>query len=116
MTYSACIHNNALDPLFGRDPNERYKQDGLCWFGDMRSSVARRPNGALIADTAIALALVGSATFFTIVMEYRVGHGELTRAEVSLLRSKVHVAHVAIPGAMPNKKLEIGTKESTHGQ
>jgi hypothetical protein len=63
----------------------------------MRSSVAPRSNGALIADNAIAFALVGSAAFFIIDMGYRVGHIEPTRAELILLRTAVHVAHSAIP-------------------
>jgi hypothetical protein len=80
----------------------------------MRSSVARRPNGALIVDTAIALALVGTTAFFTVVMEYRVGHGELTRAELSLLRG-THVVHAAIPALRPTRSDRGNPGESTHG-
>jgi hypothetical protein len=59
----------------------------------MRTSIARRPNGAAIIDTAIALALVGSAAFFILVMEFCVGHGELTHAELSLLGARMRVTH-----------------------
>jgi hypothetical protein len=78
----------------------------------MRTSVARRPTGATIADAAIGLALVGSAAFFIIVMEFCVGHGELTQAELSLLGAKVRVAHSS-PTAQRPIKNEYGNRGET---
>ena len=69
----------------------------------MRTSVARRPHGETIANGAIALALIGSAAFFIIVMEFCVGHGELTQAELSLLGAKVRVAHTSPSALRPIK-------------
>jgi len=62
----------------------------------MRSSFARRWNVALIVDTAIAVALICTVTFFTVVMEYRVGSGELTRAELRLRADGPRLAHAAV--------------------
>jgi hypothetical protein len=47
----------------------------------------------LIVDVAIGLALCGTVTFFTLVMEYHVGRGELTRAGLHLLEQKTLSAH-----------------------
>ena len=69
----------------------------------MRASVARRPHGATIANGAIALAVIGSAAFFIVVMEFCVGHGELTQAELSLLGAKIRVAHSPPPAQRPIK-------------
>ena len=79
----------------------------------MRSGVARRRDIPLIADVAIALALVCTVTFFIVVMEYRVGQGELTRAELRLLDDKTRVAHA--PTANSNNRYRE-TKESKNGQ
>jgi hypothetical protein len=68
----------------------------------MRSSVARRRNGAFIADTAIALVVVGSVTFFIIVMEFFIGQGELTKSELLLLGTNVRIAH-STTSKLPNK-------------
>ena len=69
----------------------------------MRSSAARRRDVPLFVDVAIALALVGTVTFFIIVMEYCVGHGELTEAQLLLLGAKVRTAHVAMPSSSDNQ-------------
>ena len=63
----------------------------------MRSSAARRRDVPLIVDVAIALALVGTVTFFITVMEWCVGHGELTQAELLLLGVNVRMAHSTVP-------------------
>jgi len=59
----------------------------------MRSRIARRLNIPAIVDLAIAITLVCVVTFFIVVMEYCVGNGELTRAELLLLDAKTRVAH-----------------------
>jgi len=81
----------------------------------MRSSVARRRDIPLIADVAIAIALAGTVTFFIVVMEYRVGQGELTRAELHLLDEKMRVAHMPVAtGDSKNQNRE--NKESKNGK
>ncbi len=42
---------------------------------------------------AIAIGLLGSVTFFILVVEYHIGHGELTAAELHLLAGKTRLAH-----------------------
>jgi hypothetical protein len=80
----------------------------------MPSSIVRR-RVPLIADLAIAVALAGTVTFFLIVMEYCVGHGELTRAELQLRDTKLRMAHS--PAATGENKTDNGNiKESNHGQ
>jgi hypothetical protein len=83
----------------------------LCWFilhaADLGSASERcadcRCGGRRPA---------GSAAFFTIVTEYSAGHGELTRAELSLLRgSRVAPAAVAAHRSTTRK-----SEENTHGQ
>lgn len=59
----------------------------------MRSGFARRRDVPLIADVAIAIALLSSVTFFILVIEYHVGSGELTEAELHLLDDKTRLAH-----------------------
>jgi hypothetical protein len=59
----------------------------------MRSGFARRRDVPLIADVAIAIALLSSVTFFVLVIEYHVGRGELTAAELHLLDEKTRLAH-----------------------
>lgn len=59
----------------------------------MRSGLARRHEISLIADMAIAITLLGSVTFFILVVEYHVGHGELTSAQLHLLAAKTRLAH-----------------------
>jgi hypothetical protein len=81
----------------------------------MRSGFARRRDVPLIADVAIALALVCSVTFFIIVMEYRVGQGELTRAELRLLAEETRVAHASTKPDNNNDR-QRETKESKNGQ
>ena len=81
----------------------------------MRSSVARRRDVPLIADVAIAFALVCTVTFFIVVMEYRVGQGELTRAELRLLDDKTRVAHAPTSPDNSNNRYRE-TKERRNGQ
>jgi len=60
----------------------------------MRLRAAQR-DLPFFADLAIAAGLVFSATFFLIVMEFCLGHGELTRAQLSLLDANRQVAHAS---------------------
>jgi hypothetical protein len=76
----------------------------------MRARVARHTRVPLLVDVAIALALVAAVTFYIVVTEYRVGNGELTRAELLLLDSKTHVAHAHL---IRNGKT---TKQETQGE
>lgn len=80
----------------------------------MRSVVQRR-NVSLLVDTAIALAFVGTVTFFALVMEYCVGHGELTQAELRLLNTNVRIAHKNVPLSDGNKQ-NWKYKESKNGK
>ena len=66
----------------------------------MRSGVVWRRDVPLITDVAIALVLVGTVTFFVVVMEYCVGRGELTAAELGLMNATVRTA---IAPAINNK-------------
>ena len=70
----------------------------------MRSSVARRLDVPLIADVAIAVALVGTVTFFILVVEFCVGQGELTQAQLLLLGANIRTAHSAAPIINDNKR------------
>jgi len=55
----------------------------------MRSSVARRPNSASIAETAIGL--FGSAAFLTISMDDCAGPSGQARTKLLSLRPAIHV-------------------------
>lgn len=81
----------------------------------MRSGVVRHRNVPLIVDVAIALVLVGTVTFFIVVMEYCVGRGELTRAQLLLLGANVRIAHSTDP-TIDDKKHNRENKESKNGQ
>lgn len=70
----------------------------------MRSSAARRWDVPLIVDVAIALALVSTVTFFIIVMEYHVGAGELTHAQLLLLSAKKRTPHTSALIRNDNKR------------
>ncbi len=74
----------------------------------MRMSAARRRDVPLMVDVAIGLVLVAVATFYIVVTEYYVGNGELTRAELLLLDTKVRVAHA--PTRTDNKKIDQETQ------
>jgi hypothetical protein len=69
----------------------------------MRSSEGRGGKIPLIVDVAIALALVASFIFFIVVMEYHVGAGELTHAELRLFGAKIRTAHSTVPTGNDNK-------------
>ena len=69
----------------------------------MRSSEGRGGKVLLTVDVAIALALVASVVFFIVVMEYHVGAGELTRAELLLLGAKIRTARSTVPTGNDNK-------------
>ncbi len=69
----------------------------------MRSSEGRGEKFPLIIDVAIALALVASFAFFIVVMEYHVGAGELTHAELLLLGAKIRTAHSTVLTGNDNK-------------
>jgi hypothetical protein len=58
----------------------------------MDSRVLRR-RAVFAADIAIAASVAFSAAFFLIVMEYCVGNGELTHAQLALLGGKAHAVH-----------------------
>jgi len=58
----------------------------------MRSRITRR-HLSFALDVAIAIGVAFSATFFILVMEFRAGHGELTRAALTLLANNPRVAH-----------------------
>jgi hypothetical protein len=77
----------------------------------MRSGFARRRDVPLIADLAIAVALLSSVTFFILVVEYHVGHGELTEAELHLFDEKTRLAH-----APADKNQNWKPKETSHEQ
>ncbi len=81
----------------------------------MRSGVVRRRDVLLIVDVAIALVLVGTVTFFIVVMEYCVGRGELTHAQLLLLGANVRIAH-SIDPTIDDKKHNRDNKESKNGQ
>jgi len=62
----------------------------------MRSRNARRTLSSLAINVAIAAAWVGAVTFFIVVMEYHIGRGELTAAELSLINATVRTATAPI--------------------
>lgn len=70
----------------------------------MRSRAAPRRDVPLMVDAAIAIALIGTVSFFVIVMEYHVGRGELTRAELRLLDASVRTAHSTMPATKNNNR------------
>ena len=57
----------------------------------MKSRVTRHRMPRAL-DVAIAVAWVGAVTFFIVVMEYHVGRGELTAAELGLMNATVRTA------------------------
>jgi 23S rRNA maturation mini-RNase III len=75
----------------------------------MQSGLARRRNVSLIADMATAIMLMGSVTFFILVVEYHVGHGELTAAQLHLLAAKTRLAH-----AQADNNQNWKPKETSH--
>ena len=68
----------------------------------MRLSAAHRRHVPFVVDLAIGLALVFTVTFFIVVMETRVGNGELTRAQLDLLEPARHAAR-SVAFAPPTK-------------
>ena len=81
----------------------------------MRSGVVRRRDVPLIADVAIALVLVCTVAFFIVVMEYCVGRGELTHAQLLLLGANVRIAR-STNSTIDDKKRIRENKESKDGQ
>lgn len=81
----------------------------------MRSGVVRGRDVPLITDVAIALVLVGTVTFFVVVMEYCVGRGELTHAQLLLLGANVRIAHSTDP-TIDDKKSPRDNKKSKNGK
>jgi len=81
----------------------------------MRSGVVRRRDVPLLVDMAIALAFVGTVTFFILVMESRIGRGELTQTELRLLGADIRVAHSTVP-LSDGKQQHRKHKESKNGQ
>ena len=61
----------------------------------MRSSAASRRDMAFYVNAAIAFAWVCAVTYFIVVVEYCVGQGELTHAQLLLLGAKTHVVRAA---------------------
>jgi hypothetical protein len=59
----------------------------------MRSGWPRHTEVPFVVDMTIALALCATVTFFIVVMEFCVGQGELTHAELLLLGSRAHSAN-----------------------
>ena len=70
----------------------------------MRSSDDLWKKIPLIADMGIALGVVASFAYCIIVMEYHVGAGELTHAELLLLGAKKRTAHSTEPSGNNNKR------------
>ena len=63
----------------------------------MRSSEDRGAKASLLSDVAIALGLIASFAYFIVIVEYHVGAGELTHAQLLLLGAKIRTAHSTAP-------------------
>jgi hypothetical protein len=59
----------------------------------MQSGDARCGDVQFYLDMTIALACLCTVAYFVVVIEYCIGRGELTRAQLSLLDGNVSVAH-----------------------
>jgi len=81
----------------------------------MRSRVVRRRDVPLLVNMTIALAVVGTVTFFILVMEYCVGQGELTQAELRLINADVRISNTTAP-LSDDKKQNWEDKESKNGK
>jgi hypothetical protein len=73
----------------------------------MRPRMLQRREVTFAIDTAIGLALVCTVTFFLLVIEFCVGHGELTHAELLVLAAR-RMTHLDTP----NQKHPTGVPRS----
>jgi hypothetical protein len=77
----------------------------------MRSREPRREWSSFLADLIVAVGLLVSFAYLIIVVEYHVGAGELTHAQLQLLVGKTRAAH-----AVENNQRHLKSQEdSTHG-
>ena len=70
----------------------------------MRSNKGRNGKIPLIADLVIAFGVAASFVFLVIVVEYHVGAGELTHAQLLLLGAKIRTAHPTGSVSNDNKR------------
>ena len=89
--------------------NSAYKRGGAYSGFSMRSR-AQREDVPFVVDVAIAIGLVFAVTLFTIVTEFCIGRGELTRAQLNLLAAPALVAHAAAAPSVTIQKTNQGTQ------